>query len=138
MAGADHEARFESLAALEQHLRRIHEPFGALTDAQWRAMAEKSARVLPDGGVALHYDPKIADPIKATEPTEMDLWYLWKQIQVPVLAIRGERSDLLSADTLAKMEAEGARSYLVAGAGHAPSLEDSASIAVIRSFLEGG
>ena len=35
--------RFESVEELEKHLRSIHEPFGNLTDSQWRHLAEHSA-----------------------------------------------------------------------------------------------
>ena len=34
--------RFASVEELEQHFRTIHEPFGKLTDAQWRHLAEHS------------------------------------------------------------------------------------------------
>ncbi len=55
---------FPDLAALEAHLRSIHAPFGELTDEQWAHLARHSARELPDGRVALHYDPgdRAADP----------------------------------------------------------------------------
>src|SRR5262245_28719816 len=35
--------QFASIDELEQHLRIIYQPFGALTDAQWRHMAEHSS-----------------------------------------------------------------------------------------------
>src|SRR5260221_3599273 len=47
--------RFSSLNALERHLRKIHAPFGPLTDAQWQLMAQYSQRGLADGNLGLAY-----------------------------------------------------------------------------------
>jgi pimeloyl-ACP methyl ester carboxylesterase len=128
--------RFGDLAAAENYLRRIHAPFGALTDADWRHLAVTSTRRHPKGGLTLHYDPAIAEPIRATEPADVDLWAVWEKIAVPVLAIRGETSDLLAPKTLARMAQSGARTHTVAEAGHAPALMDAPTIAVITGFLE--
>lgn len=125
---------FMDLAALESHLRRVHAPFGPLTDAQWAHLAATSARAVP-GGVALHYDPAIAAPILATEPADADLSVVWACITVPVLAIRGATSDLLLPETLDVMAASGAQTHVVPGTGHAPALMDAPTIAVIAAFL---
>ena len=131
----DQVPRFASIAEVEKHLRAIHSPFGPMTDAQWAHLARTSVRTLPDGALALHYDPQIAAPIKATEPKAVELWPMWEKIAVPVLAIRGERSDLLLPETLARMGQSGARTLTVQGVGHAPSLMDEPTIGAIRAFL---
>ena len=79
---------FADLAEIEAHLRRVHAPFGPLTDPQWAHLARSSARQSPDGSWGLHYDPRIAEPILATEPEDVDLWAYWDRINIPVLAIR--------------------------------------------------
>ncbi len=135
VAGADLAMRFDDLAAVEAHLRRIHAPFGPITDAQWADMAQRSARPAPEGGYTLHYDPKIADPIRATKPEAVPLWHLWAAIHVPVMAIRGADSDLLDAETFAHMTRDGARPLDMPGIGHAPSLMDPPTIAAIEAFL---
>jgi pimeloyl-ACP methyl ester carboxylesterase len=126
---------FPDLAALEAYLRRVHAPFGKLTDDDWTRMARFSARPLADGRVALHYDPKIADPIRAQPPTAVEMWDFWERIRFPVLAVRGEQSDLLLPETLRRMVASGARSLIVPGAGHAPALADLPTIDAIAEFL---
>jgi pimeloyl-ACP methyl ester carboxylesterase len=131
----DHQSQFADIAAVEMHLRRIHAPFGPMTDAQWTNLARTSVRALPDGELALHYDPKIAAPIKAAEPKAVELWPVWEKISQPVLAIRGESSDLLLPETLARMEQSGARALTIKGVGHAPSLMDAPTIQAIREFL---
>jgi pimeloyl-ACP methyl ester carboxylesterase len=124
---------FSDSAALEAHLRRVHAPFGALADAQWAHLAAHSARTLPNGKLALHYDPAIAEPIRAAEPADAVLWPVWERISVPVLTVRGVSSDLLLPETLVQM---GGASHIVADAGHAPALMDAESIGAIRHFLE--
>ena len=129
---------FDDLAALERHLRRVHAPFGALDDAQWAHLARHSARTLADGRLALHYDPAISGPILARPAAAVDLAPVWSAVRVPVLAIRGADSDLLTAAGLAGMEADGAAVHVVEGAGHAPALMDSPEINVVRRFLLAG
>ena len=127
---------FPDIAALEAHLRRIHAPFGALTDAEWRHLAETSARPAKEGGVTLHYDPAIATPIRAQEAQALDMKALWGLVKQPVLLIRGAESDLLLEETAQSM-ATGPHVQLaeIANAGHAPALMDPAQIALVASFL---
>lgn len=129
---------FADLAAAEAHLRQVHADFGPLTDADWAEMARHSTRSLEDGRLTLHYDPAIAAPLLTTPVADADLSPWWDQVGVPVLAIRGEHSDLLLPDTWDAMARTGASTHLVPGAGHAPSLTDGDTMAVIRQFLEAG
>ena len=128
---------FDDLAALEAYLREVHAPFG-LTDAQWRLMAEQSARPRPDGRLGLAYDPAIAVPIKAAPIEDVDLWALYDRIQCPVLVLRGALSDILSADTAAEMTARGPRATVKTfeGIGHAPMLMADDQIAAVRTWLD--
>jgi len=129
---------FPDMATLEAHLRMIHAPFGRLSDAQWAHLAKHSARRLRDGRIALHYDPAIAEPIRATMPTDLDLWAVWQRIGIPMLAIRGADSELLLPEVLARMEESGAKARVVPEAGHAPALMDAPTIGAVKAFLEAG
>ena len=66
---------------------------------------------------------------------------LWPQFSalthVPVLAIRGENSDILSPKTVAEMQARHPRlgAITVRGQGHAPLLRDATAISAIAGFL---
>jgi pimeloyl-ACP methyl ester carboxylesterase len=128
---------FADLAGLEAYLRRVRAAAGTLTDAQWAHLATHSARTLPDGRLAPHYDPAITRSLLDAEPQEVTLWPVWQRIHIPVFVVRGERSELLEPPTLARMERSGARSLTVAGAGHAPALMDAPTIAAVREFLHG-
>ena len=134
----DAPTEFADTAALEAHLRRVHAPFGPLTDPQWRHLARTSGRALPDGRVALHYDPAIAAAMRASEPADVDLWPVWAAgAATPRLVVRGATSDLLEPATAERMVADGAELVVVPDAGHAPALMDAATIGRVRDFLFG-
>ncbi|WP_421992447.1 alpha/beta fold hydrolase [Roseococcus sp.] len=128
---------FASLAALEAQLRRVHAPFGALSDAEWAHLARHSARVTVHGTFVLHYDPAILEPM-AGPLADVDLWALWELcVKRPVLVLRGESSDLLTTETASRMGAStGVTVETIPGCGHAPALMDPAQIALIQRFLE--
>lgn len=131
---------FESFAALEAHVREVSAPFGALTDAQWSALASSTARQTPDGRWRLKYDPGIAVPFRSSASSGGDLWVVWDAIRCPTLLLRGVDSDLLSAQTAATMRTRGPKPQLVefAGVGHAPMLLTTEQIAPVVAFLDAG
>ena len=77
-------------------MREIHAPFGPLTDAQWRHLAEHSVPCRWGRAAALPlrsgHRQRFAIPIVL----DIVLWQLWDPIDCPVLILRGEDSDLLS------------------------------------------
>jgi pimeloyl-ACP methyl ester carboxylesterase len=128
--------RFSSVEALERHLRKIHAPFGPLSDDQWAHMARHGHRALPDGNYGLAYDPHIADNVKLAI-ADVDLWAFWDRITCPVLLLRGADSDILSPETAQAMTERGPRAELVSlsDVGHAPALMSGDQIDTIRSWL---
>ncbi len=128
---------FADWTEAEAFIRMAHATFGRLTDAQWAAMTRTSMRSLPNGRLALHYDPGITTAMLSTPLADVDLWALWGKITAPVFVLRGEDSDLLLPDTLARMEAGGARALTVPECGHAPAMMDAPTIAAVRGFLLG-
>jgi pimeloyl-ACP methyl ester carboxylesterase len=128
-------SRFPDVEAIERHLRIIHAPFGPLSDEQWAQLARNSARALPDGRFTMHYDPRVAEPLRGHDPIDVDMWPLWDRIRVPRLVIRGATSDILLPETFARMAASGAEAFEVPETGHAPALVDPLQTEAIRSFL---
>ena len=129
--------RFETLEALEAHLRRVSAPFGPLTDAQWRHLTVHAARQLDDGSWTTAYDPAIAAPFHEQPQHDIDLWRYWDAIRCPTLLVRGADSDLLPREVAAAMVARGPRPRLAefSGVGHAPMLMAADQIAAVREFL---
>lgn len=127
---------FADIAALEAHLRAVHAPFGNLSDAEWRHLAEISARRDAEGALRLHYDPAITHAFSAGDVTDIDLSPFWAAIAIPVLILRGASSDVLPADVAALMAQKPSTSLIeIAEAGHAPALMAADQIAAIGDFL---
>ncbi|MBC9175529.1 alpha/beta fold hydrolase [Pseudoroseomonas ludipueritiae] len=132
------EPEFADVSAVEAHLRAIHAGFGALSPAEWRHLAETSARATPNGRLVLHYDPAIATPMRGAPLADVALWPLWDRLNLPVLLLRGAESLLLTAETAERMAARpGVTLLTVPGCGHAPALMDPAQTGAIRGFLRG-
>jgi pimeloyl-ACP methyl ester carboxylesterase len=133
---------FEDIPALEAHLRSIHEPFGKLTDAQWRHLAEHSAVKTDEGDYRQHYDTAIGRAFSWPLMVDIALWNVWEKVSCPTLVLRGEDSDLLHASTVREMLKRGAagkkglvRCVEVRECGHAPALMSDAQISIVEEFL---
>ncbi|MGP1396153.1 MAG: alpha/beta fold hydrolase [Inquilinaceae bacterium] len=129
---------FADVDAVEAYLRAVHAPFGPLTDAQWRHLAEHGHRIRDDGTLGLAYDPGIAAPFRSQPVEDVDLWPVWDAVTCPVLVLRGAASDLLSAETAMEMTRRGPPATLIEipGCGHAPALMDDVQIGHIRDWLD--
>lgn len=121
-------------------LRRVHgAAFPALSAADWSDMAH-AIYVEQEGRIAADFDPAIAEQLAAMDLTG-PLPDLWAQFQafdaVPLMAIRGEHSRLLSKATLAEMQIRhpGLASHVADGQGHAPLLHRPDVLAAIGDFL---
>jgi pimeloyl-ACP methyl ester carboxylesterase len=131
-------AAFATVSELEQYFRSVYKPYGAMTDAQWRRLTETSTRRLPDGRVAPHYDPAMV--MQFTHHTDdYGQWADWDSLDIPVLCLRGETSDLLLPDTAEQMRRRGPCAVVVeiAGCGHAPTLNTPDQYALIERFFAG-
>ena len=130
---------FDTVGELEAYFRTVYKPYGWLSDAQWRRLTETSTRRLPDGRVTPHYDPAMVQQF-VHHPTDYDRWDDYERIDVPVLCLRGETSDLLLADTADAMRERGPRALVVTvpGCGHAPALNVPDQLDLVTRFLAGG
>lgn len=130
-------------------LWRISPGFGPHTPEQWAELSRPLLRQRADGRWHLHYDPAIAQPVKAllalppealqqaVGAGEAALWTAYDSLTLPTLLLRGAESDLLAADTAQAMTQRGPRARLVqfAGVGHAPTLVAPDQVAAVRDFL---
>ena len=128
--------KFGTYDELEAHVRRAYEPFGALTDSQWRHLATTSSKQLEDGSWINAYDPAIASAFEG-EMSDVDLSPLWDAVACPTLLLRGAHSDVLPREVAEAMTRRGPKPRLVEipDVGHAPMLMDEAQVAIVRSFL---
>jgi pimeloyl-ACP methyl ester carboxylesterase len=121
-------------------LKRLHgAQFTNLSDDRWMDFARMTYRD-EDGRPVLDYDPALArsfDSVDFDEPVPT-MWNEFRAIRsIPVLAIRGANSDILSTATLAKMAGEHPRfeSITVPGEGHPPLLAGSHLLQRVSSFI---
>jgi len=135
---AGNPAQFDRVSELENYFRTIYKPFGWLSDAQWRRLAETSVRRTAEGRVTPHYDPNMVMQFEH-HPRDYDQWEAWDAIEIPTLCLRGESSDLLLAETADEMRQRGPRAVVVtiAGCGHAPALNVPEQFALVERFLNG-
>lgn len=114
--------------------------FPALTEADWQRFVRAIYR--NEGGKPVaDYDPALIRTVLAMDLSK-PLPALWPQFEalatVPMLAIRGANSQLLSAETLDEMKSRQPQmeAITVKGQGHAPFLETGELPAKIATFVE--
>jgi pimeloyl-ACP methyl ester carboxylesterase len=112
--------------------------FAHYTHEDWVRMARRNCRE-ENGEIRFDYDPAIAVPFNsAASVPQVDMWPLFSALaQKPLLVIRGETSELLTADTVERMQAAapGASFATVPNVGHAPELNEPEAVAALDAFL---
>ena len=122
-------------------LEEVHGPaFPGYGTQEWIAMAKRTLTLCNNGRIAFDYDMKIAEPILAADDAAVppDLWPAYDRLaQKPLALLRGELSQLLSAQAFAAMQqrAPQAIAATVPGVGHAPTLDEPEARAVVDALL---
>jgi pimeloyl-ACP methyl ester carboxylesterase len=84
---------FDSIEKAESAVRFVSQPFGQLTDAQWRHLTVHVTRQTAEGKIEFAYDPGIAEPFKevyaACGGKDVESWPLYDAIACPTLLLRG-------------------------------------------------
>lgn len=124
--------------------RALQETSGSVypdwTIEDWLAMAKRVYRLSSAGRIVLDYDARIAEPFRLPgNEAGPDMWRAFAALRdVPVLVVRGERSDMLSSATAERMIATlpGARLVTVPRVGHVPTLAEPEALGAIEQLLE--
>ncbi|MCF8208108.1 MAG: alpha/beta hydrolase [Rhodoferax sp.] len=131
---------FATVVELEAFFRQAYQPFGWLSDAQWRRLTETSTRRLPDGRVTPHYDPAMVHQFIGF-PDDYLIWDHYDALQLPVLCLRGANSDLVLPATVTEMQRRGPgiKGLLevveIPGCGHAPALNVPEQLERVARFI---
>jgi pimeloyl-ACP methyl ester carboxylesterase len=129
---------FRDLGEAEAYFREVLAPFGDLTDEEWMHITRHSVEwhASHERYVTL-FDPQIVRAFRNPWHYSLDLWKYWTAIEVPILVIRGQESDMLPADLAKDMMRRNPRSRVVEmkGCGHAPPLMSTDQIRLISDFL---
>lgn len=114
-----------------------HRQFPAVPDHMWESIARQLYG--EEAGRPTHgYDQALNKTATILDGPLPELWPQFRALaRVPVMVLRGETSDILSAETAARMQREHPDLSLltVAGQGHAPLLRDQPSLTAIVDFL---
>ena len=107
---------------------------------EWLAMAKRLYRLNSAGRVVLDYDMRIAEPFRVPgNEAGPDMWRALASLaDVPVLIVRGGRSDVLSAAVAERMVTSLGTAELVTvpNVGHAPTLGEAEVAARIDALLD--
>jgi len=133
---AGNPAAFATVSELEAYFRSVYKPYGWLSDEQWRRLTETSVRRLPDGRVTPHYDPAMVMQFTHHDHDYLR-WDEWDSLDLPVLCLRGEHSDLLLRETADAMRNRGPRAIVIEipDCGHAPALNTPEQFALVERFF---
>ncbi|MEO6216946.1 MAG: alpha/beta hydrolase, partial [Sphingomonas sp.] len=105
----------------------------------WLAMAKRIYRLNSSGRIVLDYDMKIAEPFRVPgNEAGPDMWHALEQLRsVPVLILRGQRSDVLGTATADRMlkVLDKAELVTIPGVGHTPTLEEPDAVSAVDRSL---
>jgi len=136
------EPQFPDLDAAGEALHAVYAPdFPGVPVSRWRRQAELMWYEKPEGGLGLRYDARLRDAMiaQAEAGPAPDLWPLFDQLaEVPLCALRGENSDLLTPATFERMQAHAPDMHAVTipDRAHVPFLDEPEAVAAIQALLE--
>ena len=110
----------------------------AYTDGDWLKIAQATYRESHDGLLRPDWDVRLVKPLLTSGTGGYNLIALFSALRaIPVLLVRGERSDVLNADAFERMGAQlpSARQLTVPGVGHAPSFSEPVAKDALDDFL---
>lgn len=112
---------------------------GAAKRARYEAYLRKV-----DGGYAIKRDPYFRAQFRRVLETGehpklgVDMWQILARLQCPTLVVRGKRSDMFAAETVAKVRAASSRIQVVeVDAGHNVAVDNpEAFLSAVRPFIK--
>ena len=127
-----------------------------LPDAFWAKYTRLTYRENDDGVPVAEVDPKVLTSLKTAKTVgnilkslnavglvkkvrgiPVDAWESFRAVSMPCLVLRGETSDILAAETVAKMRdiKPDLAVATIPNRGHAPLLDEPESLSAIDTFL---
>lgn len=125
---------FSAKNKAQRYLQQLLTPFGPLRDEHLDHLVEHGYFINLEGKLQLSYDPQILSPVKAID---VNLWYMWETVNIPVLVLRGADSEILTLDILDRMlQKENVSAIEFLDVAHAPALMEQNQIDFIINWLE--
>lgn len=113
--------------------------FKGVSHARWLAEVRNHYEET-ETGLVIKYDPKLRDAVlNAGVQPDFDLWILFDAMAgLPLALLRGDASDLLTAQTFDEMRSRrpDAHAATVLGRGHVPFLDEPECLAVLTDWIQ--
>ncbi|MBR9820253.1 MAG: alpha/beta fold hydrolase [Rhodobacteraceae bacterium] len=113
--------------------------FPGVPAGRWRQMIANTTRETPEG-LVIDYDPALREAVlESGTDAAPDLWPLFDALATkPLALIWGRTSDLLSRQTVTRMQARAPAMVLaeVPDRGHTPFLDEPEALATLRTWLD--
>ncbi|MGH1466464.1 MAG: alpha/beta fold hydrolase [Cognatishimia sp.] len=123
-------------ATAERH--SVMAGFANVPQSRWREEVDKFYHQT-ENGLIINYDPKLRDAILAVPlDSAPDLWPFFNALSdLPIAVLRGENSDLLTAETFQKMRITLPNAIMVTvkDRGHVPFLDEPESLETLRTWV---
>lgn len=129
---------FANIEEVMTWMRDSYPVYATSSDGEMRSRALYAVRKLTNGKFGWKYDKALREDRSGGANVEREnLWPLAKNITCPILAIRGEESDIFTPRVAARMllELPQTRVVEVPGVGHAPTLLEPEALVAIREYL---
>lgn len=131
---------FDSYILAKDYLINVSRDFGDLPENVWEYYARHSLQKNSSGKYEMKRDVNLSKPFLAMPPSDknIELWSYWEKVRIPALIIRGEHSDILSKNTIERMQHmhQKTETVQVEKAGHSPYLHSDAHMNFLHKFLE--
>lgn len=127
-------------SALDYARHIAGDAFPHYSEADWERFTARMFDETPEGALIPTYDSAVAtkSPIWMIQLARLVVWRHFNRLadHRPTLVLRGERSDILSRKTVARMARKPNVSAVeIAGAAHTPDLTEAASKAALFDFF---
>ena len=129
---------WSSALAYAKHV--FSDAFPHYSEADWAQFTARMFNETPEGELIPTYDPSVTtkSPVWMIQLASLVVWRHFNRLarHRPTLVLRGERSDILSRETVSRMARQpGVTAVEIAGAAHTPDLTEADARAAMRAFF---
>ena len=130
--------RFKTFGDAMAFFREAFADYGAMDDIRWHHIVRHSIEWSErDRAFNLLYDRSITTAYQLYRYYSSSLWTFWRNIQIPILIVVGEKSSVLPLELVQEMLRQNARAKClsVPDVGHMPMLMQSEQVDPVVQFL---
>lgn len=130
---------FDNFDDAKSYVKVMLSPFN-IPEHEFDYVTLNSTSMDSNGKYRLAFDPGVSIGMKltTTRTKDLELWDYWNKINVPIMVIRGGKSNFLDKETFGTMldTKKNIKLYSVPEAGHTPSLMEEDQINEIMGWLK--